>query len=82
MNKIKLLGRIVSDPEIMVGKPVIKGTRLTVQYILKLLASGATVEEITEEYEGLTCEDIMACLLFASEILENTTFSPLEVSRP
>ncbi|MEQ8187721.1 MAG: DUF433 domain-containing protein [Candidatus Eremiobacterota bacterium] len=80
MNKMKLLERIVSDPEIMVGKPVVKGTRLTVQYILKLLANGATIEEIMEEYEGLTCEDIMACLLFASEILENTTFSPLEAA--
>lgn len=80
MNKMKLLERIISDPEIMAGKPVVKGTRLTVQYILKLLANGATIEEIMEEYEGLTCEDIMACLLFASEILENTTFSPLEAA--
>lgn len=77
---MKLLERIISDPEIMAGKPVVKGTRLTVQYILKLLANGATIEEIMEEYEGLTCEDIMACLLFASEILENTTFSPLEAA--
>jgi uncharacterized protein (DUF433 family) len=52
----------------MVGKPVIRGTRLTVQYILGLLAHGATIEEILQEYEGLTREDILACLQFAKEI--------------
>jgi uncharacterized protein (DUF433 family) len=63
----------------MVGKPVIKGTRLTVEYILGLLAHGATITEILEEYEGLTQEDIQACLLFATKALENTTFMPLTV---
>ena len=57
-----LLERITVDPKVMVGKPVIRGTRLTVEYILNLLAHGATVEEILEEYEGLTEEDIWACL--------------------
>jgi uncharacterized protein (DUF433 family) len=47
----------------MVGKPVIKGTRLTVEYILNLLAHGATVAEIITEYRGLTPEDIQACIL-------------------
>ena len=50
----------------MVGKPVIKGTRLTVEYILKRLAHGETADEILQEYAGLTGEDIQACLLFAS----------------
>ena len=63
--------------EVMTGKPVIKGTRLTVNYILNLLAHGATIAEILEEYEGLVEEDIRACLLFASQSLENTTFMPL-----
>ncbi len=62
----ELLQRIVINPQVMVGKPIIRGTRLTVEYILNLLAHGATVEEILEEYEGLTCEDIQACILFAS----------------
>jgi len=61
----------------MVGKPVIKGTRLTIEYILNLLAHGATVTEIIEEYKGLTQEDIQACFLFATKSLENTTFMPL-----
>ncbi len=61
----------------MVGKPVIRSTRLTVQYILNLLARGTTVDEILQEYKGLKKEDILACLLYASETLEDTTFMPL-----
>ena len=64
MEEQALLERIVTDPKIMAGKPVIRGTRLTVEYILGLLAQGVTVEEILQEYEGLTPEDIQACLLF------------------
>jgi len=79
MNRNKLLERIVINPKVMVGKPLIRGTRLTVQYILGLLAHGATVDEVLQEYEGLTHEDILACLLFATEALESTTFVPLTV---
>jgi len=77
MERDQLFERIVLNPKIMVGKPVIRGTRLTVQYILNLLAHGATVDEILQEYRGLTKEDILACLFYASETLENTTFMPL-----
>lgn len=63
----QLLERIVLDSKAMVGKPVIRGTRLTVEYILNLMAHGATVTEILEEYKGLTPEDIQACLLFATK---------------
>jgi uncharacterized protein (DUF433 family) len=79
MNDEQLLDRITLNPKVMVGKPVIKGTRLTVEYILNLLAHGATVEEILEEYEGLTQEDIQACFLFATRSLANTAFMPLTV---
>ena len=73
------IGRyIVIDPTVMVGKPVIKGTRLTVEYILGLLASGATVEEILKEYEGLKKESVQACLLFAAKALEGTEYLPLQ----
>jgi uncharacterized protein (DUF433 family) len=75
----ELLERITLDPEVMVGKPVIKGTRLTVEFILGLLAHGATAEEILAEYDGLTQEDIRACLLFAYKSLESTAFMPLAV---
>jgi uncharacterized protein (DUF433 family) len=77
MNDQLLLERIELNPKIMVGKPVIKGTRLTVEFILNLLAHGATTNEILEEYEGLTIEDIQACLLFARESLNRTEFMPL-----
>ena len=79
MDKSKLLERIVINPKVMVGKPVIRGTRLTVQYILGLLAHGVTMDEILQEYDGLIREDILACLLFATEALENTAFFPLTV---
>jgi uncharacterized protein (DUF433 family) len=79
MNESLLLERITVNPRVMIGKPVIKGTRLTVEYILGLLAHGATVEEILQEYEGLTREDIQACLLFATKTLQSTEFMPLAV---
>ena len=70
MTDQQLLERITLNPKVMVGKPIIKGTRLTVEFILNLLAHGATVAEIIEEYDGLTEEDIQACLLFAKNSLE------------
>jgi uncharacterized protein (DUF433 family) len=78
MNDKHLLERIVLDPKVMVGKPVIRGTRLTVDYVLNLLAHGATEQEIIEEYKGLTEEDIRACFLFATKALKDTAFMPLE----
>jgi uncharacterized protein (DUF433 family) len=77
MTDKELLERIIVDPEVMVGKPVVVGTRLTVPFILGLLAHGASVEEILREYDGLKVEDVRACLLFAREALENTSFVPL-----
>ena len=69
MNDQQLLERITTNPKIMVGKPVIKGTRLTVEYILNLLAHGATVTEILKEYEGLLPENIQDCLQFHTKSL-------------
>ena len=77
MEDNQLLGRITIDPKVMVGKPVIKGTRLTVEFILNLLAHGETVDEIIAEYKGLTQEDMQACFLFATKSLESTSFIPL-----
>lgn len=77
MNDAELLKRITLNPKVMMGKPVIKGTRLTVEFIVNLLAHGATFEEILEEYETLTKEDIRACLLFAGESLGRAEFMPL-----
>jgi uncharacterized protein (DUF433 family) len=77
MKEQQLLERITLNPKVMTGKPVIRGTRLTVEYILNLLAHGATEAEILQEYEGLIREDIQACLLFAAQSLESTVFMPL-----
>jgi len=79
MNDQQLLERITCDPMVMVGKPLIKGTRLTVEYILNLLAHGSSVTDILDEYDGLTLVDIQACLFFASQSLSSTTFMPLAV---
>jgi uncharacterized protein (DUF433 family) len=79
MSDDQLLSRIIADPRVMVGKAVIKGTRLTVEYILGLLAHGTTVAEILAEYDGLAAEDIQACFLFASRSLQDTSFMPLAV---
>ena len=60
------MDRITIDPKVMVGKPVIKGTRITVQLIVQLLANGATETEILNDYLDLKKEDIEAALLYAS----------------
>ncbi len=75
----QLLERIAINPKVMVGKPVIRGSRLTVQLILGLLGHDMTIEQILAEYPGLTREDILACLLFAQKSLEDITFMPLTV---
>jgi uncharacterized protein (DUF433 family) len=77
MSDEQLLERITLNPKVMVGKPVIRGTRLTVHYVLNRLGHGASIGEILDEYKGLTPEDIRACLLFASKSLEDVTFMPL-----
>ena len=77
MTDQELLDRITINPKVMVGKAVIRGTRLTVEFILNLLAHGATMDEIIKEYQGLKVEDIRACILFAAKSLENTAFMPL-----
>jgi uncharacterized protein (DUF433 family) len=79
MNDEALLNRITLNSKVMVGKPVIKGTRLTVEFVINFMAHGATIAEILDEYKGLTVEDIQACLLFAGESLGRTEFMPLVV---
>ena len=64
----ELLRRIVVDPRVMAGKPVIRGTRITVDTILELLASGMKPEEIAEDY-GISLEDVRAALLYAARVL-------------
>jgi uncharacterized protein (DUF433 family) len=67
-----LLKRIETNPQVMLGKPVIRGTRLTVEIILEKLSSGMTPEEIQMEYPFIQADDIRAALLYASEFLSLT----------
>lgn len=69
MTEEKLLKRIVVDPKIMLGKPVIKGTRLTVEIIIEKIAHGATTKDLKRDYPFLTEDDIRAALLYAAKRL-------------
>jgi uncharacterized protein (DUF433 family) len=66
MTDDELLKRIKVDPGVMAGKPVVRGTRLTVEHILNLLANGETPTGILDEYPGITDDDIRACLVYAA----------------
>lgn len=72
-----LLDRIVSDPRVLTGKPLIRGTRISVELTLKLLAQGWTYDEIVDDYPHIKTDDIRACLEFASQLIPDTTFRPL-----
>ncbi|MEM2930411.1 MAG: DUF433 domain-containing protein [Thermoproteota archaeon] len=69
--------RIVVDPGVLAGKPVVKGTRLSVEFVLELLANGWAVETILENYPQLKREDIAAVLKYAAEILKEEKVYPL-----
>lgn len=73
--------RIIIDPKILVGKPVIKGTRISVEFIIGLLSSGMRTEEILKEYPELEKEDILAALEYAVCVLRNEeVFSATEIA--
>jgi len=63
--------RIAVDPQILVGKPVIRGTRIAVELVIDLLARGYTKEQILEQYDHISDLDIQACLAYASETLRS-----------
>jgi len=67
MTDRSLPARITSNPAVLAGKPTVRGIRLGVEFLLNLLAHGATEAEILSEYEGLAAEDLAACLLLASK---------------
>lgn len=72
-----LKARIVVDPEVRQGRPVIRGTRIPVEQIVRMLAEQLSYEEILREYPRLTREDIQAALFYASEVLTNEEVFPL-----
>ena len=69
--------RIITDPAILTGKPIIKGTRLAVEFIIELLANGWSDSQILGNYPGLTKEDIVACLAYAAERLKSERVYPV-----
>ena len=72
-----LIKRITIDPNVMVGKPVIRGLRISVNQILKSLASGIEQDELLNEYPELEKEDILAALLYASNLIESEKIYPI-----
>jgi uncharacterized protein (DUF433 family) len=62
---------VVVDPKVLVGKPVIRGTRIAVELVIDLMARGYSKEQILDQYEHITAEDIQACLAYASETLRS-----------
>lgn len=71
--------RIETSPEVMFGKPVIRGTRIPVELILRKLGEGATVEDLLDAYPRLTPDDIRAALTYASRVLSREETIPLSV---
>ena len=69
--------RIVVDPKVMAGKPVIRGTRIPVDAIIRRIADGMTIEEILEEYPNLTREDVKAALKYVERIVRGEDIIPL-----
>jgi len=63
--------RIAVDSRVLTGKPVVKGTRIAVEFVVDLLGRGWTIEQILQQYDQLTRGDIQACLAYASEILKS-----------
>uniref|UniRef100_Q01QL1 Antitoxin n=1 Tax=Solibacter usitatus (strain Ellin6076) TaxID=234267 RepID=Q01QL1_SOLUE len=72
-----LSDHIVVDPEILAGKPVIRGTRLAVEFILELLAAGQSETDLLMNYPGLSREDILACLSYASYLAHEYKAYPI-----
>ncbi len=75
-------GLIVSDPKVMMGKPVIAGTRITVELILEKLAAGESIDQILEAHPRLTREAVLAALAFAAEVLRADVVYPIAEAVP
>lgn len=75
----QLLGRITSNREILGGKPIIRGMRISVETVLSLLAQGESPQAILDDYPGLTQEDIQACIAYARAVIANDILDPVHV---
>ena len=72
--------RIVTNPAVLAGKPCIRGTRISVEFILELFASGATVDDVVKAYPALTREDITAAAQFAAKYLRDGSILEVEIA--
>jgi uncharacterized protein (DUF433 family) len=71
------LDRIVLDPAILAGKPIVRGTRLSVEFVVGLLGDGWTEAEVLRNYPGLTREDVLACLQYAGAVMRSEKAYPV-----
>ena len=77
MTRSELLGRITVNPSVLAGKPIVKGTRISVELVVDLLARGYTPQQVIEQHDHLTLDDVMACLAYASEMLRSEKVYPI-----
>jgi uncharacterized protein (DUF433 family) len=77
---MELRERIIVDPKILTGKPVVRGTRISVELVVDLLAAGWSHDQILTSYPHLSEEDIRACLSYASELLREEKVYPLKIA--
>ena len=75
----QLLKRITTNPEIFSGKPIIRGMRISVEMIVSLLAQGATVDELLDDYPDLEADDIQACLAYAHAVIAHDSLDSVRV---
>lgn len=80
LNTEKLLSRIIVNPKVMVGKPTIRGLRITVEQILKALAGGVSEIELLEEYPELEKKDFQAVYTYATDLVNEEKVFPAETS--
>jgi uncharacterized protein (DUF433 family) len=71
--------RITIDPAVLAGKPIISGTRISVEFVVGLLAQGWSVDDVLNEYDHITREDVQACLVYAHQLLTDEKLYPLPV---
>jgi len=82
MNEDQLLQRILVNPEIFGGKPIIRGRRLAVEHVLGMLAAGDDMDTLLEGYPWMEREDLLACLAYAHRLVEHEQVEPLIVGAP
>jgi uncharacterized protein (DUF433 family) len=80
MNTNDLLSRITINPKVMVGKPTIRGMRITVEQILRALAGGVTVNELLQDYPDLEQEDLQAVFAYVANLVDEEQVFPVEIS--